>query len=71
MFSDQDWKTLNELINSLKKLSKYLDNDRRLYHYLERIYFYTSRALEREQCKNVFESLTDVFPKVINFDFFC
>ena len=41
-----------------------MENDRRLNHYIERIYFYTSRAAEREVCKSVLDTLADVYPKV-------
>jgi hypothetical protein len=48
----------------MKKCCKFLEKDRRLNHYIERIYFYTTRTVDRKACKDALDALADVFPKV-------
>ena len=40
------------------------EDDKRLLHYFERIYFQANRSLNSEYCINVVNKLTDLFPRV-------
>jgi hypothetical protein len=66
--SDNEWKNLNDYLENLKTLPNIFSNfedDKRLQHYFERIYFHTNRSLNREYCINVLNKITDLFPKVV------
>ena len=60
---------MNECLQVVKPLSKHIENDRRLNHYLERIFFYTNRSNARESCNQVLDSIASLFPQVLFF--FC
>ena len=62
--SDNDWKLLKDLLEIIKPISKHLESDKRLSHYLERIYFYSNRVIHRENCVNVLNLVTNMFPQV-------
>jgi hypothetical protein len=70
-FSDQDWNFLNELFTTLNPISSHLEGDRRLNHYLERIYFYANRVMHRYCCSNVLNQLVEMFPQVNLLEFIC
>ena len=45
-------------------ISRHLEGDRRLNHYLERIYFYSNRVMHRYCCSRVLDQLVVMFPQV-------
>lgn len=67
ILSDIEWKKLNDYLENLKSMPNIFSNfedDKRLQHYFERIYFHTNRSLNREHCINVLNIITDLFPRV-------
>ena len=63
-FSDKEWELLNKALESLKPVSGLFENDRRIYHYLERVYSYVTRSSDREICQLVYRQIEELFPNV-------
>ena len=62
--SYKDWYLLSDYIDSAKPLKSYLESDRRVNHYIERIFYYTNRAPDREPCSFVLKQINDIFSNV-------
>ncbi len=60
--NDKDWNVLIKYLDSLRPLRKCVENDRRIAHYLERIYSYTNRVGHRGPCRLTLKKLEDLFP---------
>lgn len=47
----------------MRPIGKYIENDRRMAHYLERIFAYTNRVSHRGPCRLALKKLDDLFPR--------
>ena len=62
--SDKDWSLLVKYFESLRPIKGHIENDRRVAHYLERIYSYTNRTCHRDSSALILNKLADLFPHV-------
>jgi hypothetical protein len=65
IFSDKDWSYLLKYFELLRPIRKQLESDRRVSHYLERIYSYLYRNSHKNSCSLIIRKLSDLFPNVI------
>lgn len=61
--SDKDWNILIKFLDAIKPIKAQLENDRRITHYLERIFSYINRVGHRGPCSLTLKKLEDLFPK--------
>ena len=62
--SDKDWNLLGKYFESLRPIKSHIEHDRRVAHYLERIYSYTNRTCHRDSSALILNKLADLFPHV-------
>lgn len=62
--SDKEWELLDKTFQTLKPVSSLFESDRRIYHYLERVYSYVTRSPDREVCQLVYKQIEQLFPNV-------
>lgn len=63
---DEDWIVLYEYFSALRPLASQLEADKRIIHYLERIFYVANRSsFQNESTLKLIDLLTQMFPKVI------
>ena len=67
LFSDKDWNILCKYFDTLTPIRRHVENDRRMAHYLERIFAYTNRASNRTVCRQALNRLDQMFPMSMSY----
>ena len=50
----------------MRPIKRHVENDRRISHYIERIYAYTNRVSHRGPCRLALKKLEDLFPVALH-----
>lgn len=61
--TDDAWQNLSSCFQQIQPMIEEFESDRRLYHYLERIYFYSCRAVYRKSCSDLLDLVSSMFPE--------
>lgn len=65
--SDEDWIMLYDHFSTLQSIASFLESDKRIVHYLERLFYVANKpSYQNEHTLNLINLLTEMFPMVNN-----